>query len=56
MRYDIILSQDAVEELRALDAHDDWELENDLLFLQRIETARQGLEEGEGLRLEDVEE
>lgn len=33
----------------------DWELENDPRFLQRIEAARQGLEKGEGLRLEDVE-
>lgn len=34
----------------------DWELENDPRFLQRIEAARQGLKEGEGLRLEDLEE
>jgi prevent-host-death family protein len=34
----------------------DWELESDPRFLRRIEEARQGLREGGGVRLEEVEE
>jgi len=58
MRYDVILSRDAVEDLRHLSEEDrfDWELANDPRFLQRIEAARQDLQSGGGVRLEDVEE
>lgn len=34
----------------------DWELENDPRFLRRIESARRGLQEEGGVRLEDIEE
>jgi hypothetical protein len=37
---------------------DDWldyQLENDLRFLRRIEHARKSLREGRGVRIEDVE-
>jgi prevent-host-death family protein len=40
-------------------SEDDWfeyRLLNDPRFLRRIEAARQGLREGHGIRLEDVEE
>jgi prevent-host-death family protein len=34
----------------------DWELEHNPRFLQRIEEARRGLQEGGGVRLEDLED
>ena len=34
----------------------DWELANDPRFLRRIEAARQDLQSGGGVRLEDIEE
>lgn len=40
-------------------SEDDWQefqLEEDPRFLQRIEASRQSLREGKGVRLEDVEE
>jgi prevent-host-death family protein len=40
-------------------SEDDWfdyRLENDLLFLQRIENARRSLQAGRGVKIEDVEE
>jgi prevent-host-death family protein len=40
-------------------SEDDWfeyRLVNDPRFLRRIETARQGLRKGKGIRLEDVED
>jgi hypothetical protein len=39
-------------------SEDDWldyQLENDLRFLRRIEHARKSLREGRGVRIEDVE-
>jgi prevent-host-death family protein len=45
--------------LIGFESEDDWfdyRLENDPGFLQRVETARQSIRSGRGVRLEDVEE
>ena len=45
--------------LIGFESEDDWfdyRLENDPRFLQRVETARQSIRSGRGVRLEDVEE
>ncbi len=45
--------------LIGFESEDDWfdyRLENDPRFLQRVETARQSIRAGRGVRLEDVEE
>jgi prevent-host-death family protein len=45
--------------LIGFESEDDWfdyRLENDPRFLRRIETARQSIRSGQGVRLEDVEE
>jgi len=45
--------------LIGFESEDDWfdyRLENDPRFLQRIETARQSIRSGRGVRLEDIEE
>jgi len=44
--------------LIGFESEDDWfdyRLENDPRFLRRIETARQSLRAGRGIRLEDIE-
>ena len=44
--------------LIGFESEDDWfdyRLENDLRFLQRIETARRSLKLGRGVKIEDVE-
>jgi prevent-host-death family protein len=44
--------------LIGFESEDDWfdyRLENDPRFLQRIETARQSLKSGRGVKIEDVE-
>ena len=45
--------------LIGFESEDDWfdcRLENDPRFLQRVETARQSIRAGRGVRLEDIEE
>jgi prevent-host-death family protein len=45
--------------LIGFESEDDWfdyQLENDPRFLRRIEESRQQLREGQGVRLEDIEE
>lgn len=45
--------------LIGFESEDDWfdyRLENDPRFLQRIETARQSIQSGKGVKLEDIEE
>lgn len=45
--------------LIGFEAEDDWfdyRLENDPRFLQRIETARESIRSGRGMRLEDIAE
>ena len=45
--------------LIGFESEDDWfdyRLENDPRFLQRIETARQSIRSGRGVRLEDIED
>jgi prevent-host-death family protein len=45
--------------LVGFESEDDWfdyQLENDPRFLRRIEESRQQLREGQGVRLEDIEE
>jgi hypothetical protein len=53
MRYDIILTEEAVEDLKRLRAFD--RLENDPRFLARIAQARASYQAGRGVRLEDVD-
>ena len=45
--------------LIGFESEDDWfdyRLENDPRFLQRVETARQSIQAGRGVRLEEIEE
>lgn len=45
--------------LIGFESEDDWfdyQLENDPRFLRRIEESRRQLQEGQGVRLEDIEE
>ena len=45
--------------LIGFESEDDWfdyRLENDPRFLQRVETARQSIRAGRGVRLEEIEE
>lgn len=62
MRYEIVFTRGAAESLQRMDVNtraeedrQDYQLENDPRFLQMIAESRQEIQEGRGIRLEDIE-